>query len=87
MLGLERLHQLGFQAHHLLGVAQRVAGDEEGVLGAFAQRIDFRGIEIDVVIVENPRNPVQQARAIAGHDVQIVERAFFIRVQKKSRRI
>ena len=35
-LGLQFLHQFGFKAQHLLGIAQRLAVDQEGIFRALS---------------------------------------------------
>ena len=57
---------------------QSGAGNQEDVLGARAQRIDLRGVQIDVVGREHARDARQQSRPVARDDRQHLIRAFVV---------
>src|SRR5688572_12052763 len=64
----ELLEQLLLELQHAAGVAQRLSGDQENVLGAVAERVDARRLQIDLVAREDAGHPVEQARAVGGDD-------------------
>ena len=61
----ELLQQLLLQVQHGLRRRERFAGHEKDVLHAIAERIDARRLQADVVLRQDARDAVEQARPVA----------------------
>src|SRR3990167_7244483 len=68
LLWLQELEEILLQLQQGLRVGKRIARDTEHVLDTFAQRDDFRRVQADLVLPEQPRNAVKQSGPVARAD-------------------
>ena len=64
-LRLQLVQQLLLELQHRLRIGERFPRDQEHVLGAVAEGVDARGLQVDVVARERARHAVEQAGAVA----------------------
>jgi hypothetical protein len=85
LAGRHGVEQFAFDAQLGLGLLQRRAVDQEGVLHALAQRRDLGQLQVDVVARQHAGDGVQQARAVAGGHGQQPALGAFVGVQRDTR--